>query len=176
MLFVLLCTKKWVVYKYICCKIDKKLCNQRCGQTRPLKSTWPILYSSLPLFKNKFTFLIYQQVTVTGGTKHAGHELNFPICNDLYMKRKAEWFSQELECTCSSHFKVTLSSLKRKSFKSRSNAHFHIALGFAVQIPHSAVLMVQIRTHLNNANLICHPKLFCVHIFFCAYLKFKLPI
>lgn len=86
------------------------------------------------LFKNKFTFLlIYQLGTVTGGTKHAGHELNYPICNDLYIKRKAEWFSQELECTCSSHFKVTSSSLKRKSIKSRSKAHFHIALGFAAR-------------------------------------------
>lgn len=84
------------------------------------------------LFKNKFTFLpVCQLGTVTGGTKHAGHELKLPICHDLYLKRKAEWFSQELECTCSSHFKVTPSSLKSSPTKSRGNAHFHVALGFA---------------------------------------------
>lgn len=92
----------------------------------------PLLYSSFPLFKNKFTFLIYQQRTMTGDTKHAGHELNVPICNDLYIKRKPQWFSQELERACSSHFKSHFDFFEEKVRKSRSNAHFHIALGFAV--------------------------------------------
>lgn len=58
----------------------------------PEPSAWVSSYSSpvqLSLFKTKFALFIYQLGTVDGGTKHAGCEWNFPICNDLYKKGKA---------------------------------------------------------------------------------------